>query len=273
MECLAESRLRARADGARDDGTGPDGTGPDGAAARGDGAVPSADGLPPLVHWQPLDEKALHAFFPGVLGTHYRADDWTYMAYRPDRSFRRRFKEHPDGSIQIEVNSLGLREPDEVQPVKPDLRILVTGDSHVSGVVPHDENLVHLLGEALGAATPGRSVEALNAGLGGFNVYNYLGVLERFADLKPDVFVVIVYGGNDFYDTARLERYFSGRGKFARGSIPAGERADAWNGAGAVRSQEAIQTCYMLDNPEDVSITAQPIIFMRLHLQHARITL
>jgi lysophospholipase L1-like esterase len=45
---------------------------------------------------------------------------------------------------------------------------------------------------------PGRSVEVINAGNGGFTLYNYAGVLERFLDLAPDAFVVAVYSGNDF---------------------------------------------------------------------------
>ena len=47
-----------------------------------------------------------------------------------------------------------------------------------------------------------RSVEVWNAGCSNYSLYNYLGTLERLAHLAPDVFVVVVHGGNDFSEAA-----------------------------------------------------------------------
>ncbi|WP_419191263.1 alginate O-acetyltransferase AlgX-related protein [Saltatorellus ferox] len=222
----------------------------------GSGSVAAVDGLPALVNLQPIDAKTLAAFYPGVEDSRYRADDLCYVTYRPSQGWRRPFEEHPDGKITIKVNGAGLREPEEVREGHPVARLLVTGDSHLSGVVPHDENLVHLIETLIEADEPGRDIESLNAGIGGYNVYNYLGVLEHFAYLQPEVFLVVVYGGNDFYDTVRLERYFAGRGRFRTSSLPNGERLDAWKRSGTVRGQETNQTRYLIDNPEDASIAA-----------------
>lgn len=42
--------------------------------------------------------------------------------------------------------------------------------------------------------------EVINAGVGFYSFQNYKGVIKKFAHLKPDLFVVTVYTGNDFIE-------------------------------------------------------------------------
>jgi hypothetical protein len=98
----------------------------------------------------------------------------------------------------MRTNSLSMREDEEPAAVKPDLRVLVTGDSHTDGACDNSESWANRLEALLRAARPGRSVEVLNAGTGSYSFYNYLGVLQKYLVLRPDVFVVCVYGGNDW---------------------------------------------------------------------------
>ena len=110
----------------------------------------------------------------------------------------RPWREYPDGAWYLVTNSLGLREDREVSAARPDLRILIAGDSHTDGVCMNSEAFGNLLEARLRAERPDAAVESLNAGKGGYDLYHYLGTLERFLYLEPDVFVVALYGGNDF---------------------------------------------------------------------------
>jgi hypothetical protein len=116
-----------------------------------------------------------------------------------------------EGKVVFVTNSLSFREDEEVQEVKPLYRVLVAGDSHTDGVCNNSESFPNLCEVALRqrarneAAQRGQSfdpqwIEVLNGGKGTFSFFNYLGLLQRRIDLRPDVFVVTVYGGNDFYE-------------------------------------------------------------------------
>jgi lysophospholipase L1-like esterase len=127
-------------------------------------------------------------------------DPWCYFHHVPNQSLEVAWPEHPKGRWHWVTNSLGLREDSELSVAKPDLRVLVTGDSHTDGFCDNAESFPHEAQSALARDRPGRTVEVINAGNGGFSFYNYLGVLERFLDLAPDAFVVAVYSGNDFQE-------------------------------------------------------------------------
>ncbi len=213
--------------------------------------------LPPLIHYQPLSDKALSAYFPAAVSPQMRRSEFSYFKHKPNGGWTRRFEEHPKGKFSIQLNGAGMRETTEVRDPKPGLRVLFTGDSHVAGVVNHDENLVHLLETSLSANGRPGDVETLNLAVGSYCIYNYLGVLEDHAHLEPDVFVVVVYGGNDFYGMVRLERYFSGRGRYAASAFSTEEQRKAWDGLKQLRAQELVQVRYMEMNQEDVSIAAQ----------------
>jgi hypothetical protein len=119
-----------------------------------------------------------------------------------------RFGEHPRGRWRIITNGAGFLSDEELLE-SPDLRVLVTGDSHVDGMVPNEENLTQVLARGLRAERPGRAVEVLNAGVGTYDLYCYLVAVEERLALEPDVVVVVVYGGNDFAGSMSLYRYFN----------------------------------------------------------------
>lgn len=168
--------------------------------------------------------------------------------------------EHPAGGWRVFTNSRGLRNDAEVLTEAPDLRLIVTGDSHTEGACGNAESFTALLGARLANATPGESVEALNAGVGGYNLYHYLGVVERYLELEPAVFLVAVYGGNDFSAAMRLQRFFRRRGKSADGpwTMPRLHRAGL-KGSG-LEPQQLTQLLYFLDNPGEVELAIETAV-------------
>jgi lysophospholipase L1-like esterase len=127
-----------------------------------------------------------------------QADPYVNHRYKPNLVLRRPWEEHPEGVWFQSTNELGMREDDQVLRERPDLRILIAGDSHTDGVCNNHEAFGNLVEARLRREHPELSIESLNAGRGGYAFYQYLGTLERFLYLQPDVFVVGVYGGNDF---------------------------------------------------------------------------
>lgn len=134
-------------------------------------------------------------------------DPQALFIYRPHLERQIPFKAHPKGRWILRTNGLGLRRDTEVADERPDLRILVTGDSHTDGVCDNAETFAARLEERLGAVRAGRTVEVLNAGKAGYSFYNYLGILEKYLSLEPQFFVVAVYGGNDFLETVDVHRW------------------------------------------------------------------
>jgi lysophospholipase L1-like esterase len=164
----------------------------------------------PIVRREPITEEIARVFYPMLTRdpARYVFDEQVYVRNRPKFSITREFKEHQLRRWQIEINDLGFRGASDVRSDRPDLRILIAGDSHVEGVVPMHENAAPVLEDLLRDRDPGLDVEALNAALGGYSFYNYLGVIEKHRALRPDVFVVVVYGGNDFGNVLTMTRYF-----------------------------------------------------------------
>ncbi|MCP3915156.1 MAG: SGNH/GDSL hydrolase family protein [bacterium] len=148
--------------------------------------------------------------FPQLRVSTTRYDEWCGYVYEPGIVTGKKFAEHPSGEYSKRANSLGIRSEREPLEFPPSLRVLVAGDSHVDGVCNAPEGYPALLEERL-AGRLGESVEVLNTGHGGYTFYNYVGVLERFLhlDLRPDVFVVTIFCGNDFTENLALTRFFS----------------------------------------------------------------
>jgi hypothetical protein len=101
---------------------------------------------------------------------------------------------------------MGFRNDESTGKIKNPgtVRIIITGDSHTDGVLYNSESVAARLDELLTEKYPEQNFEALNAGVGYFGPQNYLGVYEKFSSLKPDVFIVIIYTGNDFLDGIRI---------------------------------------------------------------------
>ncbi|HKE00468.1 MAG TPA: GDSL-type esterase/lipase family protein [Planctomycetota bacterium] len=179
-------------------------------------------------------------------------DPYCYYRWRGGMQFVMRFREHPRGRIVLRTNGLGLRKDVEVRETRPDLRVLVTGDSHTEGACDNEESFANRLEAALAAAHPDRTVEVLNAGKGGYHFYNYRGVLERFRDLRPHVFVVAVYGGNDFEEMLSLHHFFAGTDRPVGAEAYAAELQEAVSIHAGCPAQGLIACKYFQRNPREI---------------------
>jgi len=161
-------------------------------------------------------------------------------------------EEHPEGRFRVVTNSLGL--PDDELLADPELRLLFAGDSQTEGVCSSEECFINLLEGELRGRHPGRRLEAVNAAMGGSNPWRYLATLEAYAELEPDAFCPVFYGGNDFHEVMVLERFYRGRKKWVRHDTKGFARAMKAlpKGMGAV---ELRQLEYFHDNPRDEAIS------------------
>ena len=125
--------------------------------------------------------------------------------HKPHAVRKREWKEHPNGSIKLVVNNLGFRKDVDTATEKNSrtYRILVTGDSHIDGVVNNSESFPNRLEVLLNSSHQRSSFEVLNGGTGFYGPHNYAGFLRKFLYLKPDMFIVVLYTGNDFIDGIR----------------------------------------------------------------------
>lgn len=210
-------------------------------------------GSGPWRYWMPEEAvRQLYSIVPP--GTVY--DPWCHFRYPDSFDGRQTLPEFPGGFVRMRANANGLRKDEEVRAERPDLRILVTGDSHTDGVVPNSLSFANRLERMLARAAPERSVEVLNAGKGGYSFFQYMGALECHRALDPHLYVVTVYGGNDFEELL-LPHYAFARKPRPRGKVdtwPAMERALAMHPA---PSQGLVAVNYFHHNPEQVDVALE----------------
>ena len=134
----------------------------------------------------------------------YLTDEDAGHIHKPDAEREYKWKEHVKGRIVMQTNNLGFREDKDTPQIKPEktVRILVTGDSHIDGVVYNSESFPNLLEDALNSHYTRSTFEIINGGTGLYGPHNYAGFLKKYMNLKPDMFIVVVYTGNDFQDAA-----------------------------------------------------------------------
>lgn len=170
--------------------------------------------------------------------------------YDPDCYYRYRGGlDLPLGSFHLRTSQDGFREDFERLATNLDEIVLVTGDSHTDGLCDNSASFANVSEKRLCAAT-GRRIEVLNAGVTGYGFYNYVGVLERFANLAPRVFVVAFYQGNDFVDSIYAAHY-------AHRTIPPPANREMWkmlekvsNRDQAVMGNALNQTVWLHTNPD-----------------------
>ncbi|MFT4540093.1 MAG: hypothetical protein ACI841_003552 [Planctomycetota bacterium] len=136
-----------------------------------------------------------------------RYDPHSYFIRAANIDLEIKVPEHPRGGFHRRTNSLGLRNNEETRE-DFGLRVLIAGDSHVDGVCGDSENLCAHLEHGLCEA--GHDAHLLNAGMGAYSMYHYLGTLERFPhlELTPDLFIVVMFGGNDLGAVPALYQIF-----------------------------------------------------------------
>jgi len=138
---------------------------------------------------------------------YYVYDEVAGHLHKPQAKREYTWPEHKKGKIVMQTNNLGFREDVDTKKEKPAgiTRILITGDSHIDGVVYNSESFPNQLEYLLNRGEKNPRYECINGGVGSYGPQNYSGFLKRFLYLKPDVFVVVLYTGNDFLDTFYIE--------------------------------------------------------------------
>jgi len=214
---------------------------------------PGAHDFPPPWPRVQFDRDAVEVLLPQVARPRYEYDPELLYRARPGEVFQRQMREHPRGSWSYRTNSLGFHESEEPLARRPDLRVLFTGASNVQGVCGVDESLPNVLEAELRRRRAGQLVEVLNAGQHSYNFFNYVAVLERFAELQPDAFVLAAYGGNDFFSCVKAWRYVHGRGapKYEPHRIGTVHPPESAFVRGLLATEIA-QAVYLLNNPGDV---------------------
>lgn len=150
----------------------------------------------------PTLERDINRKFPRVV-----YDPQAYYIGAPGWKGKVTFRDHPAGGWPTSYNQLGFRHPNELADPPPEVRVILCGDSHLEGLVPWSETTTALLEIGLRGRLRSRSVEVLNGAKGGYDINNYVGFLEYSLALKPQVFVVVVYGGNDFAGLLVMHAY------------------------------------------------------------------
>jgi hypothetical protein len=215
--------------------------------------------VPSTLDREPIDERTARVLFPQLESRRYHYDPLAYFRPGRQRSDWLVWDEHPEGGWFVNTNSAGMRGVVEIRSERPTLRLVVVGDSHTFGKCGDHETFAHLLETALRRARQGDSVEVLNASAGGYDPWNYLGVIENCLPLEPDIVVVVLYGGNDFKGCMAVERYFHRRGA---PRVPEHGPADLerFEDLGtAAFAQEVAQVLYFRANPEDEPIAAATV--------------
>lgn len=208
----------------------------------------------PALQREVMDVATAQLFFPPA-GANRPYIEAIFCANEPNLSRWISFPEHPRKGFTLKTNSLGMLNAFDVSTTPPDVRILVVGDSHGVGLCENSETFAHRVGALHRRHFPNRTVETLNASCGGYTLYNYLGVLEHYLNLEPDVFVFAVYGGNDFAPMMMMQRFYFRRPapKFSRPDLDLVRDLKPKH----IASQELLQALYFESNPEDEALAIQ----------------
>jgi GDSL-like Lipase/Acylhydrolase family len=121
------------------------------------------------------------------------------IGYRLAPNARIRFTTS-DFDTHININSLGVRDDDEIGPKPPgERRIVVLGDSLVLSVqVAHQQTFCELLERRLNARASGVRYRVINAGVQGYGpVEELLFFRSLAAQLQPDLVLHTLFVGND----------------------------------------------------------------------------
>ena len=148
----------------------------------------------------------------GFEGGYTRLDPVAGLLHSADYRRKVPWPEHPAGSFEFKTNNLGFREDlsTSVKKAPGVWRVLVAGDSHTDGLVDNAETFPNLAEADLAGRYGAGAFEVINGGVTHTGFRDYLGFLKRHRRLKPDVFVVAVYAGNDFLEAARYLEYREG---------------------------------------------------------------
>lgn len=205
-----------------------------------------------------LSEAEVAAFVPGLraglLGSGvFVYDVDTYYRAAPGRTERYVWPEHPRGAWTSATNSDGAREDHELGAAGSARFVLVAGDSQTEGMCDNADTFCSDVERRL-QLEHGMSVDLYDTGLSGYTFQNYAGVLKRYVVRGPEVFVTVIYGGNDFVEAVRLERLLRGEAQPVLGSEYDARLARARELSTVAFSQGLNQLVYFHERPEDVEL-------------------
>lgn len=153
-----------------------------------------------------VNKNGLCADITQTESDYYQQDEFAGHIHRPYAKREYTWPEHPKGRIILKTNNLGFREDSDTQITKSKgtIRILVTGDSQIDGVVYNEESMPNVLEKKLNLVNQTTKFEVINGGVGYYDPDHYFLFLNKQLVLKPDAYIVVIYSGNDFLDAARL---------------------------------------------------------------------
>ncbi|MGE5197614.1 MAG: SGNH/GDSL hydrolase family protein [Deltaproteobacteria bacterium] len=139
-------------------------------------------------------------------GDYYQDDGIVGHVHRPHARREYDWPEYKKGNIVLRTNNLGFRQDTdtEADKAKGVIRILVAGDSQIDGVVNNSESFPSVLESRLNSQNQPAKFEIINGATGYYGPDHYFLFLYKYLFLKPDVYIVVVYTGNDFLDAARI---------------------------------------------------------------------
>ena len=138
----------------------------------------------------------------------YEPDPEALYRLRPAAQARYHYPWLPPGVfVDVSINSRGLRGP-ELPPRKPGRRVAVYGDSFVEARSTRFEETFPARLEAVLRGRGREPLDVVNAGVTGYGPDQVLARLERDqAFLDADLWIVVLYAGNDFGDLVRDRLY------------------------------------------------------------------
>jgi hypothetical protein len=148
---------------------------------------------------------------PSARGELYAFDP--VVGVRPRRSLEIRFVIHPlhvaptgggRDKVTRRTDNLSLVRRDDVVELAPGPRVLLVGDSHLMGVVSNADNASDLLEGRLHADGLGGAA-VYNGSCGFYSIYQDVLRMRTLRDaLRPDLFLLVVFLGNDFIELEDL---------------------------------------------------------------------
>jgi len=165
----------------------------------------------PFDRRESLDEQSVRFLFSlDRRESAFRYDPVALLLMQPNHTMTLGWAEAPSGRLVLRSNEQGFREDEPVAREKAGLRILVAGDSHTAGLVDNAESFCNVAERRLRAGEGREGLEVINAGVAYTGPYCYLRRLERYLELEPDVFVAVLFLGNDFWDDLRIKYWLDG---------------------------------------------------------------
>lgn len=149
----------------------------------------------------------------------YRYDPLALLMREPDTKQRWKLPEYPGGVFLQVTNDRGFREDQPTPQEFGGARVVVSGDSHTDGMVENPRSFANVAEAELTRAL-GEPVDVINAGVGSTSPRCYLGMLRKCLELGPDVFVAVLFTGNDFVDDLALAYRLGTRRKVACPQLP-----------------------------------------------------